>query len=206
MTQVDLSTLLSKLDSTAWAAIIAAATSILSLAVTIIVNSRGERRIAMRQSLQDSLNQVGGLLYRIVATSQKMTDMRTDVTFQTARKVADKCCIELDARSREIRYALWGIDEGFRTMRMIPNYIANLKAERTGPRAARVIELSTELRISIDNSIRKAYRNGTVPSCTSRFTVWWKQQRLKDYFAKCKPMPPQQLRLPKSELGHRFSP
>ena len=84
-----------------------------------------------------------------------MTEMKTDITFQETRNIANSTCIKLDKLSKELRYALWGIDEGFRTMRMIPSYIGNLKNERSGPRATKVITFSTELREAIDNSIRK---------------------------------------------------
>lgn len=203
MSQIDLSSFVAKLDSAVWAAILAAVTSLLSLLSTIVSSKNSERRSAFRQTFQTSLNETGALLYRIVAASQKMTEMKRDETFNAARDVADKSCRRLDQLSRELRYALWGIDEGFRTMRMIPSYIGNLKNDRKGERANRIIALSTELREALDNSVRKAYLKGKPPGLFHKIIVGRSYRRLRTFSKSCKPSSAQRLALHNSHRSHR---
>ena len=66
---------------------------------SIRAKENGESRNAIRQSLQESLNETGAILYRIVASCQKMTEMKTDITFQETRNIANSTCIKLDKLS-----------------------------------------------------------------------------------------------------------
>lgn len=183
----DATEVLSKLDSTAFAAIIAAFASLITLAFTIVTSFGIDRKVAHRASIQESLNEMGGFLYQIVALSETMRKSKSEQKFADNRYRARLACLKLDEISRRLRYALWGIDEGFRTMRMIPSYIANLKDVRFDEDAVKVIAMATSLRCILDKAVMNSYLNGTSPGWYMQIRVWWSYYRLRRYFKSLKP-------------------
>ena len=133
------------------------------------------------------LSELGALLYELVALSKKMTQMKKEEKFEAVRKQADATAQKIDELRRKTRYALWGIDDGFRTIQWMPAYVAHNKDNRTDQKAAKLIELGTSLRKSMDAAIMHAYVYGSPPTKIQAAVVWVRARRLRKYFDDGKP-------------------
>ncbi len=169
-------------EATFYAAVIAAAISLISLVFTFISNSSADLKAARRATLSSSFSELGALLYELVALSVKMKNMKTSDNFDLTRKKAEDTSEKIDDLRRKTRYPLWGLDGGLRTIRWVPVYIAHLKHERDGERAGKIIYLSTALRESIDRAICHAYFTGSPPTARQKLVVWWRARCLRKYF------------------------
>jgi hypothetical protein len=176
-------------QATLLAAVVAAGASLITLAITTIVARSADLRSARRSALVASFNELGGLLYSLVALSKKMTQVKSDAKFAEVRAQAEAVAERVDVLRRDTRYVLWGIDGGFRVIKWIPVYIAHFKQERTGPRADEIIKRGTKLRKAMDAAISNAYFSGTRPSLFHRLRVWWIARGIRTYFDEGKPVP-----------------
>ncbi len=169
-------------EATFYAAVIAAAISLVTLIFTFIASSSADLKAARRATLSSSFSELGALLYELVALSVKMKKMKSGDNFDLIREQAEKASEKVDELRRKTRYPLWGLDGGLRTIRWVPVYIAHLKNERDGARAGKIIELSTSLRESIDRAICYAYFTGQPPTTNQKLFVWWRARCLRRYF------------------------
>ena len=170
-------------------ALIAAGASLGSLFWTSRATRLVEGRTTRRALLNNEFNELGHLLYRVVALSKKMTDTGTDANFATIRTKAIAVSKEIDDLRLKCRYALWGLDDGFRTIKWMPVYIAHMKDNRKSLRANKLIKLGTKLRHSMDKAICHSYFNGAPPSFLSKLLVMYRAWRLRVYFDNGKPVP-----------------
>lgn len=169
-------------EATFYAAIIAAAISLITLVFTLVASSSADLKAARRATLSSSFSELGAFLYELVALSVKMKKMKSDEKFDFIRKEAEAASKKVDELRRKTRYPLWGLDGGLRTIRWVPVYVAHLKNERDGACAEMIINLSTSLRESIDRAICHAYFTGQPPTITQKLIVWWRARRLRKYF------------------------
>jgi hypothetical protein len=164
------------------AALVSAGAS-LTVAAFTISNSRAiDQVIAGRSLLSKDLPELGNELYAIVAFSKKMIYAKTEQSFSDARLKADESAKKLDQLWRTNRYALWGIDDGFRTIKWCPVYIAHHKDKRTGEGAKTIIEMSTSLREKMDKVIMKSYLQGKRPSFIQRKFIMYRAKKLRKFF------------------------
>jgi hypothetical protein len=170
-------------------ALIAAIASLSSLFLTGRATRLVEGRTTRRALLTNEFNELGHLLYRVVALSKKMADSGTDANFAAIRAKAEAASKEIDDLRLKCRYALWGLDDGFRTIKWMPVYIAHMKDNRKSIRTAKLIKLGTKLRHSMDKAICHSYFNGAPPTLPSRITVMYRAWRLRVYFDNGKPVP-----------------
>jgi hypothetical protein len=175
-------------EATLSASFIAAAVSLVALFVANRANRAAEVRTAQRALLADTLAELGALLYELVALSKKMTQSKKDETFEAVRRQADSTAKNIDELRRKTRYALWGIDGGFRTIQWMPVYVAHHKDNRTEERASKIIKLGTSLRVSMDAAIMHAYISGGHPTWLQRLVISLKAWRLRTYFDDGKPI------------------
>jgi len=169
-------------------ALIAAVASVTSLFWTSRATRLVEGRTTRRALLTNEFNEIGHLLYKIVALSKKMADSGTDERFATIRVKAETTSKQIDDLRLKCRYALWGLDDGFRTIKWMPVYIAHMKDKRRSIRTATLVKLGTNLRHSMDKAICYSYFNGTLPSRISRAIVMYRAWRLRVYFDNGKPV------------------
>lgn len=174
-------------EATLVVAVLAAVVSLLSLALTSRAARATEARAARRALLASTFTEIGSLLYELVALSKKMTQARNDETFEKTRNKGELTAQKIDELRRKTRYALWGIDDGFRTILWMPAYIGHNKKNRESENTAKIIKLGTLLRVSIDAAIMKSYETGSPPTIFHRLIVWHKAQRLRQRFADGKP-------------------
>lgn len=176
-------------EATLYAALIAAAISLITLVFTLMASRSTDLRAARRATLSTSFSELGALLYELVALSVKMKQMKGSENFDEIRKRAESTSEKIDELRRKTRYPLWGLDGGLRTIRWVPVYIAHLKNERNGERAGKIIKLSTTLRETIDLAICHAYFTGKPPTHFQKLAVWWRARCLRKYFDSGKPEP-----------------
>jgi len=174
-------------EATLYAALIAAAISLITLVFTLKASRSTDLRAARRATLSTSFSELGALLYELVALSVKMKQMKNGDKFDEVRKKAEATSEKIDELRRKTRYPLWGLDGGLRTIRWVPVYIAHMKHERDSERARKIIELSTKLRETIDLAICHAYFTGKPPSKFQKLAVWWHARCLRKYFDGGKP-------------------
>lgn len=180
---------MSQAETAILVALIAAGVSLVSLFWTSRTTQLVEGRATRRALLTNEFNEIGHLLYKIVALSKKMADSGTDEGFASIRLKAETASKQIDDLRLKCRYALWGLDDGFRTIKWMPVYIAHMKDKRKSMRTARLVKLGTNLRRSMDKAICYSYFNGTPPSRTSRAIVMYHAWRLRVYFDNGKPVP-----------------
>lgn len=174
-----------------WATLIAAAIAALCALIGVFLNIRNAaaltQREALRIILRTEINSVGSCLYLIVAYSQKMAGAKSDVAFRNFERLAEEQRQRLNKLRSNMRYSLWGLDQGFREIRSTPMYISHYKHSRSSKAARKIIRISTKLRISLDKAILSAYVTGLPPGRWSRMRVWFWGWRLSTNFAKGRP-------------------
>lgn len=173
---------MSNAEATVLAALIAAVVSLASAALSYGSAKAIDSKATHRGLIGQALNEIGALIYELVALSKKMTDMRTDENFSSVRGKADSAAHRLDELRRNHRYALWGVDDGFRTIKWMPIYVAHHKNERQSKRTKEIILLGTKLRRAMDSAIAKSYYTGRPPTLAARLHVKYRAWRLRKFF------------------------
>jgi hypothetical protein len=157
-------------EATLIAATAAAIASISSLVVNIYFQGQAERRISYRKSLEAFLPELAKALYTTMASSNVLAKIPSDTSkYVNWRKRAGEARKSLHELRYQVRYQLWGLDDGLRTLTRIPNWIEHARG-RDELVSALLIE-ATGLRELIDEVIRKAYAKGSPPN-------WWQRRKV----------------------------
>lgn len=180
---------MSQAETALFVALISASASLGSLLWTTRAARLVEGRTTRLALLNNEFNELSHLLYKIVALSKKMADSGTNERFAAIRVKAETSSKQVDDLRLKCRYALWGLDDGFRTIKWMPVYIAHMKDSRKSIRTAKLIKLGTKLRHSMDKAICHSYFNGAPPRRISRMVVMYRAWRLRVYFDNGKPVP-----------------
>ena len=155
-----------------WATLIAAIIAALFALIGVFLNIKNaallSQRGALRKILENDIKDIGSCLYLIVAYSQKMAGANSDASFRNFEKLAERQRQILNKLRSNMRYSLWGLDQGFRELRSAPMYISHYKHSRSGPAARKIIRISTKLRLALDKAILSAYVAGLPPDRWSR--------------------------------------
>lgn len=173
---------MNKEDATLLAAVIAAVFSIIALLVSAYLAKLSDQRSTRRSALVNDFTELGNKIYQLVALSVKMSQCKIDSTFAMIRSKADAVAKEIDQIRLKTRYPLWGLDTGFRTIKWMPIYIANMKNQRTSPRTKELLRRGTRLREAMDIAICHSYFYGQQPTFIQRTRVKWRAYRLRKYF------------------------
>jgi hypothetical protein len=158
-------------DSAIAAAVVASSIAALASIATLILTRAGERssefRAAHRTLLNSSIERLGDLVHQVVAISSiylERTKAGQDLTPWRAK--GDGVASELLEARRSVRYPLWGIDDGLRTLARLPNWITNYGGR---PREGeQLLEKAESLRKAVDTAIRKSYLKGRPPTWRDR--------------------------------------
>jgi hypothetical protein len=172
----------SREDVTFLAAVIAAVFSIVALFVAAHLAKLADQRSTRRNALVNDFTELGNKIYQLVALSVKMSQCKIDSTFATIRAQADSVAKEIDQIRLKTRYPLWGLDSGFRTIKWMPVYIANMKNQRSSPRTKELLRRGTRLRKAMDIAICHSFFFGQQPTFVQRTRVNWRAYRIRKYF------------------------
>ena len=110
------------------AAGVAAGASILTLGISLFTNRRAEARAAHRLALADQLPVLAEGLHEVSATAEiirKRFVAGQDPRPWIARFETGKA--KLDVIRPRIRYTLWGLDEGIRTLSRLGHWVATYR-------------------------------------------------------------------------------
>lgn len=155
-------------------ALIAAVTSMVSLLLTITSNLRKEIRDENRKRIGPLLEDLGTNLYGMIAAITllyKDRSVKNQKYWNNQIVIAQK---KLRALRSKLRYPLWGFDDAIKILILLPN-LAKLsdKQELSG-----VITLATDLRVSMDNVIRKCFKYGRTPGFLERQIIRYRVNKL----------------------------
>jgi len=157
--------------STDWTpAIIAASAAVLVAVLTYTGAGENVRRAAVRSLINEDIQELGNLIYRIVAISKKTVRAKSSESREKWRKESYECRNKLNELRGRVRYSLWGIDDGLRALRSSTFYAEHYIDDKIN--ADRMLKRSTNLRIALDKAIVDAFHMGRPP----RFWQIWSIQ------------------------------
>jgi hypothetical protein len=162
-------------QATLIAAAVAAGASLITLVVTVVSKRGAESRAAQRAVIANELKGIGRAIHEVLA----LTNIQLKVLKETQHP--EKYRLAADAAKRvketrlEVRYTLWGLDEGFRTLARLPDWIGHAKPNPTV--AAELFELGRRLGQELDLAVRTAYIKGRTPSW---WRTYWVKRRAKE--------------------------
>lgn len=159
--------------NTEMATLVAAVIAALASFGTIVLTGRGkqqeELRAATRQAIAENLNEIGRLIYEVVALSNIQTKATSDQSHKVKYANARAAAAKLKNKRLEVRYSLWGVDKGLRELSRLPDWVGHAKAIP----AARleILNAGTKLADELDAAIRHAYLSGALPNAMTRWRV-----------------------------------
>jgi hypothetical protein len=155
------------------ATLIASLVAALGVVVTLVftlLNKKGEEyRKAHRDVIADDLKLVGKAIHEVLALANIQLKVISSPQHPERYKAAADAAKRLKERRLDVRYSLWGLDEGFRTLTRLPDWIGHAKPEPDI--AAKLFARGKALGMQMDLAVRDAYVNGRVPSKWRSFRV-----------------------------------
>ncbi len=151
------------------AALIAAFASVTVLVAQLVSSLRSENRGLFRNQLEPLITVLGASMYEILACSKMILFPGTNEKLNNWRKKAAKAKGDLSSVRHQLRYPLWGLDEGLRVLTRFPNWVDHCRND--GKRAQKLITSGTWLRRSIDFAVRRCYKFGRPPTIYERLFV-----------------------------------
>ena len=110
------------------AALIAAITSLINILISVIAGKYSEFRSAHRKSLQSYIEPLGKELHQILATSNVYIERMTSGESQDKWvERATEATNNLKELRWSVRYPLWGVDEGIRTLTRLFDWLTHLQ-------------------------------------------------------------------------------
>ena len=170
------------------AASLAALVSIMNLLLTGTFRKQEELRAAIRSAAAENLDDVGRLIHEVIALSYVLSKANSDQSHTEKHKQARAAADRLKDKRLDVRYSLWGIEEGLRSLTRIPDWVAHTRVDVQ--RRKKLLAAASELGEVLDDVIRKTYLTGAVPGRFSRWRVKLKAFKAKavfDGFIKDKP-------------------
>lgn len=166
------------------AALIAAVTSVLTLALNIIASLGAEGRAAHRTILGETIGELGEVLHGLMACSTVMIKTKSDESFVKWEGKAKEAQSRLNSIRIKLKYPLWGLDQPLRTMRAC-SWTAHYRHD--GNAARDFLRLADALREQIDLAVKASYASGNPPSL---YRYWWASRaetKVLDYYKKTAP-------------------
>src|SRR6185437_11450439 len=112
--------ILTQPQATLWSAIVAASAAVLTLLFTIL-NKRGEEfRTAQRDVIVEDLKTVGKAIHEVIALSNIQLKLLNHPGHAEKYRLAAEAARRLKEKRLDVRYTLWGLDEGLRILSRLP--------------------------------------------------------------------------------------
>jgi len=168
------------------AAVIAASAAILSVLSNILFLRGSEFRGAYRKSLETVMLDLSECMHAVVATSAVY--LKTSSGNPGRKKWLNKLATaqtQLKVIRPRVRYSLWGLDEGLRTLSRLPDWVAHASSDPE--RANDILQKGKALSKLLDSSIRKSYFRGKPPSYLEKLLVRISASRLRRSFSASTP-------------------
>lgn len=148
------------------AALIAALVSVVNLYMTAMFSRRAEMRVAHRELLSRDLNELASAITQAIAVAHELNVIATTGGgAQRRRNWLDKANTvtrTVKTVRPRVRYQLWGLDEGLRTLARVPDWVNHYVGDRADGGSAFVDEAG-KLGRMLDEAIRRSYQRGTPP-------------------------------------------
>jgi len=161
-------------EATLYASVIAAFIASFATLLTFF-NSRGaELRSSQRKLLETSIPKLGKALHEIVATAEILLKTRSPESRKSWDKRGNAAKTDLLSCQKEMRYALWGITDSFRTLSRLPSWSQH--AMRHPAKARVIVNCGDDLSRVIDHDVLASLRTGKPPNWWHRF---WVRRRAK---------------------------
>lgn len=159
------------------AAVIAASAAVLNVFLVAAGKREEEIRAATRQAIAEHLNEIGRLIYEVVALADVQARSTTDNTHKVRHANARAAAVRLKNKRLEVRYSLWGIDMGIRELTRLPDWVAHAKVDAQA--RSEILAAGSALGDALDVAIRSAYLTGTLPGLMARWKVARAQKKLR---------------------------
>lgn len=163
-------------EATLIAAVVAAMASVTKL----FFDRFAESRNSARELLQPLISEMGESAYGIVATCTVLVVAESPEKFKSWYAKACREREKLKALRPELRYPLWGVDEGLRVLIRLPDWCSHARSERV--RAYRLLAHATSLRHMLDVVALRCYRGGRQPNIFERAQVRYHAWRCRQVF------------------------
>lgn len=164
------------------AATVAASASLITLLVTTTAKRGEEDRLANRAVLAGDLKAVGKAIHEVLALSNiQMKNLNDPIHPERYRRAAE-AARQLKALRQEVRYSLWGLDNGFRELTRLPDWIGHAKV---APQvAAELFALARSLGHELDGAVRATYLKGQPPGLWRRLAVSRRARALRNRYVR----------------------
>ncbi|MFY1711621.1 hypothetical protein [Tritonibacter mobilis] len=120
---------MTKETATLIAAGLGAVISILNLLLAGNFRKQEEMRGAIRLAAAENLNDVGRLVHEVIALSYVLAKVNSDQAHKEKHEKAREAADRLKSKRLDVRYSLWGIEEGLRTLTQIPDWVAHTRVD-----------------------------------------------------------------------------
>lgn len=158
------------------AAVIAALVSIISLLVSTSSKFSSEKREINRKRLEPLIEELGANLYGLMATTVLLIRDKNTVNKGYWLRQIEESRKALRRIRLQVRYSLWGLDEGLRMMISLPDLIYSKKVENK----IEILHKATNLRNALDIVIRNCYQLGRSPNYFERKKINFWVTKLKE--------------------------
>lgn len=162
------------------AAAIAAFVSVLNLFLAGSFRKREEMRAAIRAASVGNLDSVGRLVHEVIALSYVLSKANSDQSHKEKHERGRAAADKLKDKRLDVRYSLWGIEEGLRTLTRVPDWTAHTRNDVM--RREKLLIAASDLGNVLDNTIRRTYLTGAVPSSYSRWLIKRKASKIEAIF------------------------
>ncbi|WP_405805465.1 hypothetical protein [Streptomyces sp. NBC_01187] len=154
-------------SATLAAAAFAAVVSLVNLLVTALAGRKAEARAAHREILNDHLPELADSLAQAIAISHELHQIAVnDGGAQRRSNWLERAAVvvkDLKAQRPRVRYQLWGLDEGLRTMARVPDWINRYVGDHVAL-GHDFLEEADRLGEVLDDAIRRSYQQGRPPT------------------------------------------
>ncbi len=159
------------------AALIAAGASLYTVIATSRANRSVARENAHRVASAENLKALGKAVHETVALTDLLARARPE-RWKEKQELARRPARELKDLRLEVRYFVWGIDNGIRTLTRYPDWVSHTKdfpAVRE-----KMVRAGRKLGRQIDLAVRDTLLSGNLPSLWRRASVKLAAVRLKN--------------------------
>lgn len=162
------------------AAIVAAGASLIVMLLTILHQRSSELRVARRAALDKIIVDLGALFHELLATCNVYTQARSPESEQKWIGKAFQARDRIKSIRPSVRYSLWGLDEGLRTLTRLPEWLEHKRADSEATKE--LLTAGDNLRKALDSAILGSYKHGRPPSLFERRRVCRRADQLRKAF------------------------
>lgn len=158
------------------ATLLAAAVAAAASLYNVFAQRSSSLREAHRTKLDPHIDDLSRHLHSIVAASKVYLQKKGEISIDNWRKKANQSGRELAKLRPALRYSLWGLEKGLRTLNRLPHWVQH--SNHDPELAGRVAESGDKLRKALDFSVRRCYASGRSPSWYERLWVERRRKQL----------------------------